>query len=276
MSPTDQLRQDARVATVSRLAILGGQMAMDRTRRMDAAWKADGSMVTQVDLAIQSRLCGEIVGAFPEDGVLAEEEGWDGRSPTDARFWWVLDPLDGTNNFGRGLPGFSISVGLLRDGAPFAGAVYDPVSGWLFAGSLGRGAWLNGRRLQVEPGPLSRRSLFVVRTPFEGFVPPFAEGWFRRYRLRRFGSTALHLCYVALGGLAFVYDHHALLWDVAGAAPVLSEAGGVLTRPDGSPVFPIRPAAYRGEPIAFLAGDSQGHRESLEQILHETVHETRH
>jgi myo-inositol-1(or 4)-monophosphatase len=107
-------------------------------------------------------------------------------------------------------------------------------------------------------------------------VPPFAEGWFRRYRLRRFGSTALHLCYVALGGLAFVYDHRASLWDLAGAVPVLLEAGGVLTRPDGAPVFPIRPARYRGEPIAFLAGDPQSHRESLDQILQATAHETRH
>jgi myo-inositol-1(or 4)-monophosphatase len=176
MSPKDQLREDARAATVNRLALLGGQMAMDRAGRFDTAWKADGSMVTEVDLAIQSLLTGEILRTFPEDGFLAEEEG-NGPSPSGARYWWVLDPLDGTNNFGRGLPGFSISVGLLRDGVPFAGAVYDPVSGWLFTAAAGRGAWLNGRRLQVRPEPLSSRSLFVVRTPFDASVPPFVGDW---------------------------------------------------------------------------------------------------
>jgi myo-inositol-1(or 4)-monophosphatase len=98
-------------------------------------------------------------------------------------------------------------------------------------------------------------------------VPPYIEAWLRRYRLRRFGSTALHLCYVALGGLAFVHDDRASLWDLAGAAPILLEAGGVLTRPDGSPLFPISAAGYHGEAIEFLAGNPSSHRESLGHIL---------
>src|SRR6202035_4531092 len=92
------------------------------------------------------------------------------------------------------------------------------------------------------------------------------RGWLERFRLRRFGSTTLQLCYVAMGALAWVHDHHASLWDLAGAAPVLLEAGGVMTAPDGSPLFPIDPDGYAGEPIGFLAGDPQAHDECRREL----------
>src|SRR5262249_45818335 len=82
------------------------------------------------------------------------------------------------------------------------------------------------------------RSLFTVRTPFRDGVPSWVEGWMRRYRMRRVGSTALHLCYVALGALAVVHDHGASLWDIAGAAPIVLEAGGRLTTAAGDELFP--------------------------------------
>jgi myo-inositol-1(or 4)-monophosphatase len=97
-------------------------------------------------------------------------------------------------------------------------------------------------------------------------VPPYAERWLRRYRLRRVGSTALQLCYVAAGALAFVHDHRASLWDVAAAAVIVAEAGGLMTTPDGASLFPIDPHTYAGESIGFLAGDPIGHRSSLADI----------
>jgi myo-inositol-1(or 4)-monophosphatase len=118
----------------------------------------------------------------------------------------------------------------------------------------------------VSPAPRTARSLFCARTPYRGGVPRFAERWLTRYRLRRVGSTALHLCYVATGALAFVHDQRAALWDIAGAAPVVLEAGGVLTGERGAPLFPLDPDGYHGEPIAFLAGDPMAHDESLREI----------
>jgi myo-inositol-1(or 4)-monophosphatase len=94
-------------------------------------------------------------------------------------------------------------------------------------------------------------------------VPDLTCRWLTRYRLRRFGSTALHLCYVALGGLAFVHDHGASLWDIAGAAPIVLEAGGMMTAPDSGPIFPVCPDTYAGEPLAFLAGNPLAHEQSL-------------
>src|SRR5262249_45039058 len=103
--------------------------------------------------------------------------------------------------------------------------------------------------------------------PLEDGVPPFVEGWLRRYRLRRFGSTALHLCYVALGALDLVHDHRASLWDIAGAVPILLESGAVITSVDGPPLFPATPAQFRGEPIGFVAGNPKSHAQALADIV---------
>ncbi|HEY7654072.1 MAG TPA: inositol monophosphatase [Methylomirabilota bacterium] len=256
-----------RLAAAARLARAGGQIAIEHWSRAPIAWKADDSMMTAADLAIQACLDREIAAAFPDDGVLGEENGASPPRRLEAPHVWIVDPIDGTNNFGRGLPGFSVSVGVLRYGRPFCGAVYDPLSGHLFTGLVGQGAWLNERPLRVTPTALSSRSLFCVRTPYRDGVPAFVQRWLGRYRLRRVGSTALHLCYVASGALAFVHDQRAMLWDIAGAAPVLIEAGGILTGERGSPLFPLDPDGYDGQAIAFLAGDPLAHDESLRDVL---------
>ncbi len=256
----------ARLDAAARLARVGGGIALEHWNRAQVSWKADDSMVTDADLAIQTCLDEEIVAAFPDDGVLGEESGASPPRRLEAPHVWVVDPIDGTNNFGRGLPGFSISVGVLRYGRPLCGAVYDPLSDQLFTGLMGQGAWVNERPLRVTPAPRSARSLCCVRTPHRDGTPPFVARWLSRYRLRRLGSTALHLCYVATGALAFVHDHRATLWDIAGAAPVLLEAGGILTGERGAPIFPLDPDGYHGEPIAFLAGDPMAHDESLREV----------
>ena len=172
-------------------------------------------------------------------------------------------PIDAPADFARGLPGFAISVGVLRAGAVFAGAVYDPIARWLFTGCAGRGAWLNERPLHVGGAVRPEGTLFSARTPFTAGMPEFVDEWMRRYQMRRFGSTALHLCYVALGGLDFVYDDRATVWDIAGAAAVIFEAGGLLTVDDGAPLFPMSAAQTAGAPIALLAGHPLAHAAAL-------------
>ncbi|HXJ79641.1 MAG TPA: inositol monophosphatase [Candidatus Methylomirabilis sp.] len=257
------LDEEPRLATAVELAWRAGRMARDRFQHAEVSWKADDSMVTDVDLQIQAMLKEELTAAFPRDDVLGEEE----LETADAtgRFCWVLDPIDGTNNFGRGMPGFSVSIGVIDAGRPSTGAVYDPLSDQLFAGHVGRGAWLDGQPLRLEPTRPSGRSLCSIRTPFADRVPPFVQQWLCRYRLRRTGSTALTLCYVALGALAFVYDQHASLWDIAGAAPIVMEAGAILTDPEGGDLFPIEPSR-RARPVALLAGDPIAHEQGLSDI----------
>jgi myo-inositol-1(or 4)-monophosphatase len=249
------------------LALRAGQVVMSYFERARVSWKDDDSMVTDADLAVEDLLTREIGRVFPDDVVLGEERRREEPLPV-GRHVWVIDPVDGTHNFGRGIPGFSVSIGVLRDGLPQAGVVHDPLARQLFSGCFGAAAWLNGRSLRIEPAALGPRSLFSIRAPYPGGIPPFVSGWLGRYRLRRPGSTALALCYVAAGALAFVHDHRASLWDIAGAAPVLLEAGGLLTHPAGRDLFPLAPGAIGRAPIAFLAGDPIGHHESLSDILH--------
>lgn len=265
MSGDERVGTGMRERLAADLAVRGGRLALEYLHRAQISWKPDGSMVTDADVAIQESLATEIARAFPDDAVVGEEGQPDGGR-SEARYAWVLDPVDGTNNFGRGLPGFSVSIGVLRNRQPFAGAVYDPLTRWLFTACAGRGAWLNDWPLRTRRVPLSRSSLISIRTPLEDGVPPFIEEWLRRYRLRRFGSTALHLCYVALGALDLVHDHRASVWDIAGAAPVLLEAGGVLTGVDGGPLFPATTAQMRGAPLAFLAGNPAGHAQGLADV----------
>jgi myo-inositol-1(or 4)-monophosphatase len=265
MSADERVGSESRARLVADLALLGGRLALERFHRAQVSLKSDGTIVTDADVAIQEALGSEIARLFPTDGLVGEP-GPIGDSRRQARYAWILDPIDGTNNFARGMPGFSVSVGVLRDRMPFAGAVYDPVSRWLFTACAGRGAWLNDRPLRVrdEPGPGG--AVFSVRSPVGASVPDFIDGWLRRHRLRRFGSTALHLCYVALGGIDFVHDDRASLWDIAAAAPVLLEAGGVLTTHEGAPIFPISGAQASGEPIALLAGHPASHAAAVGDV----------
>src|SRR5262249_25684247 len=125
-APDTRGRAARRAAAAAELARLAGKIALDYFERTEITWKADDSMVTEADVAIESWLEDEIAGAFPADGILGEEGTSKSRLRPGARFVWVIDPVDGTNNFGRGIPGFAISVGVLRDGMPYAGAAYDP------------------------------------------------------------------------------------------------------------------------------------------------------
>jgi myo-inositol-1(or 4)-monophosphatase len=270
---------EPRAAAAARLAVLGGQMALDRIERGAGGGKGDSPRLAGAppgfDGAIQSRMIDEIRRSFPGDGILCE----DGRAAVlpnaEPAHWWVLDPVDGATNLRQSLPGFAVSIGVLRDGMPLAGAVYDPLVDWLFTAASGRGAWLNGRGLRVVPTPLSAETLFSIRPPYEGEIPPFVPGWLSRYRLRRFGSTALQLCYVAVGGLAFIHDQAASLSELAGAVPVLLEAGGVISGVDGSALFPFDAGVAGGDIVAFLAGNPIAHRESLAEILAVTDHAVR-
>jgi myo-inositol-1(or 4)-monophosphatase len=265
VSADERVGTESRARLVADLALLGGRLALERFHRAQVSMKDDGSVVAEADLVIQDALGCEIARLFPTDGLVGEEAPL-GEPRREARYTWVLDPIGGADNFPRGMPGFAVSVGVLRDRMPFAGAVYDPLARWLFTACAGRGAWLNERPLRVRAEPGAGGSVFAMRSPCAAGVPEHIEGWLRRHRMRRFGSTALHLCYVALGGLDFVHDDQASLWDIAGAAPVLLEAGGVLTTDHGAPVFPITDAEAGGGRIALLAGRPTAHGEAVRDV----------
>ena len=264
MSADERVGSESRARKAAELAILGGRLALEKFHHVQVSTKRDGTPVTDADVTVQEALGCEIARLFPGDGFVGEE-GPVG-APTSARYVWILDPIDGANNFARGIPGFAVSVGVLRDGMPFAGAVYDPIARWLFSGCAGRGAWLNDRPLHARTEPLPGGTLFSIRTPLQTGVPDHVQGWLRRYRVRRFGSTALQLCYVALGGLDFVHEDRASLWDIAGAAPIVLEAGGMLTTETGGALFPVTAAQAAGAPVALLAGGVRAHALAVRDV----------
>jgi fructose-1,6-bisphosphatase/inositol monophosphatase family enzyme len=108
----------------------------------------------------------------------------------------------------------------------------------------------------------------AIGSPREPGLPPFTEEWARRYRLRSVGSTALHLCYVAMGALDLVHDHRALLVEITGAAAVVLEAGGVLTGVDGAPVFPATREHVTGAALSILAGNRASHADALGDVAY--------
>ncbi len=253
---------DARLRLALALAHQGGRQAVAAVRaEVHVDWKGPGDRVTDVDVAIQARLVERIRECFPDDGIVAEEGL--ALDPGAREFVWVVDPLDGTNNFALGIPCFAVSIGLLRHGLPHVGVVHDPSTGFTCSAMRGYGAVADGRVLTLPARSLTAASNVAVRVPLDAELAPATIGWLRRYKLRGFGSVALHLAYAALGALDVVLDHTASLWDVAAGAALLLEAGGTITDPRGQPVFPPAAAAYGGSPTPFLAGNTAAHAEAL-------------
>jgi myo-inositol-1(or 4)-monophosphatase len=206
-------------------------------------------LVTDADLASQQAIQRYLSERFPGHAFLGEEEGASKSRPgPDAPPTWIVDPIDGTTNYVHDFPFYCISIGLQIAGELVVGVVYNPPHGEMFHAALGLGAWLNDRRLQTSSIATLEEALLAT-----GF-PPDLRGnertldWWRQLSLatqslRRTGSTALNLAYVAAGRFDgyWAFDNH--IWDVAGATVVLREAGGTITNVDGSPYDPYTPDA---------------------------------
>jgi myo-inositol-1(or 4)-monophosphatase len=234
-----------------------GRHALASMGRGEFSWKGPGERVTPTDTALQSRLLAAVRERFGDDGTLAEEG--EVAADVDREFVWILDPLDGTNNYALGLPCFAVSLGVFRHGAPYAGVIHDPSTGFTWRALRDQGAWLGDRRLLLHGQPLTEASNISARVPLDPALAPVIVRWLERHKFRAFGSVALHLAYAALGAIDVVLDHRAALWDLAGGACVLLEAGGVVTDPRGDPLFPFDLAAYRGGPVPFVAGNPTAH-----------------
>jgi myo-inositol-1(or 4)-monophosphatase len=252
---------DDRLRLAVALAHQGGRQAVAARGTARVGWKAPGDRVTDVDVAIQVRLVDRIRTCFPGDGIVAEEGA--AADPGEREFVWAIDPLDGTNNFALGIPCFAVSIGILRHGLPHAGVVHDPNTGFTTWAARGQGAVAGGQTIVLGEQPLTEASNVAVRVPLDPDLAAAVTGWLRRYKLRGFGSVALHLAYAAIGALDVVQDHKATLWDVAAGAAILLEAGGRITDPRGRPLFPPAASAYRGAPMPLLAGNPTAHAQAL-------------
>jgi myo-inositol-1(or 4)-monophosphatase len=200
--------------------------------RAEAAYKGDVDLVTEFDLGAQEILAGRLTRAFPDHGILAEE-GLTRQGKSEYR--WIVDPLDGTTNYAHTFPVFGVSAALEHRGRVVLGIVYDPMREELFIARDGHGAFLNGRKVRVsEVGDLGR-SLLATGFPYDIRTSPVnnLDHWgrflVRAQAVRRCGSAALDLCYVACGRFDGFWEMKLKSWDVAAGTLIVAEAGGRVT-----------------------------------------------
>ena len=219
-------------------------------------------LVTEVDVEIEHMFRALISERFPWHAVLGEELG--GSSEVSPGYCWVFDPIDGTTNFAHGLPFFCSSLALELDGHGVVAAVYDPSRRELFTAERGQGAQLNGRPIHVSTARELIDAMLVTGFPYDvhqrvdEIVGLFAEFVGRARAVRRLGSAALDLCYVAAGRLDGFWESDLKPWDIAGGALIVEEAGGIVTN------HGISPFSSRGRHV--LATSQHLHSQMLSVI----------
>jgi myo-inositol-1(or 4)-monophosphatase len=231
--------------TAEEIVLRAGEIQLSRRAsgfRVDKKGAID--LVTEVDFECE-RMCRAVIAErFPDHDVLAEELSAGPGEPAKASQRWVFDPLDGTTNYAHGLPIFCSSLALEIDGRAEVGAVYDPTRRELFTAMRGGGAFLNGAPLHVSSAATLLDALLVtgfsydVHTQGADLVELFGAFLARAQAVRRLGSAALDLCYVAAGRFEGFWEQHLKPWDVAAGALIVAEAGGLVTGMDGTAFDP--------------------------------------
>jgi len=229
------------------------------------------NLVTDADEASERLIVDVLRERFPDHGIRAEESGSTHSGTTDAAIEWVVDPLDGTNNFAHGFPMFCVTLAALHRGAPVACATYDPLRDELFAAHLGGGASVDGLPLRVSGRDSLARSLVATGFPYDKSSNPdnnlarFSSVMPRVRGIRRAGSAALDLAYVAAGRLDAYWERGTHAWDVAAGILLVTEAGGRVTDFRGGP------AGLDGG--VFAASNGRIHDELLEALAVEPLGE---
>lgn len=196
-------------------------------------YKAAVNLVTDADHAAEDCIVSAIRRSFPSHRLLAEEGG--AAAPSTSPCQWIIDPLDGTTNFAHGFPFYAVSIGLEYAGSCVLGVVLDPVRNELFTAELGRGAFLNGKRIRVSETEKLDQALLVtgfaydIRDNPNNNLDHFTRLSLHAQGVRRTGSAALDLCYVAAGRFDGFWEIKLNPWDMAAGFVILQEAGGLVT-----------------------------------------------
>ena len=219
-----------------------GRLVAERYgRSLQVTNKSELDLVTESDLASERLIIDRIKTHYPRHAILAEESG--ASEPIDRErhsdWRWIIDPLDGTTNYAHGYPCFCVSIGLANKGRLELGVVYDPMRDEMFTAERGQGASLNDRRIHVSPTPNLASALLCTGFPYDvrersEFARHFANFIMNAQAVRRDGSAALDLAYVACGRFDGFWEEGLHPWDVAAGALMIEEAGGRVSHYDGS------------------------------------------
>lgn len=210
---------------------------MNRVHRLEVRVKGQNDFVTEIDTQAEAEIIEIVRKHYPQHAFLAEESG---QSDHDSEFLWIVDPLDGTTNFLHGFPQFAVSIGVQRRGRMEHAVVYDPLRQELFTASRGEGAQLDGKRIRVTPHIGLDRALIGTGFPYRSnlqWIDPYMDMLKAVIQatagIRRPGSAALDLAYVAAGRLDAFWELGLSPWDTAAGTLLITEAGGMIGRLNG-------------------------------------------
>ncbi len=212
------------------------------------------NIVTSSDVAVQKFLCEKLAAALPGSGFYCEEEDFI-TMKTDG-YVWVIDPIDGTANYSRGIPNCAISVALVKDNIAQMGVVYSPYANELFTAVKGEGAFFNGRKIHVSDRVFANglfcTAFSLYRREYTDICIDFMKEVYTICNdFRRFGVASLEICYLAMGRCDLYFEYRLSPWDYAAASLVLMEAGGYITAENGSTI------AYDNNSMVFGANTKE-------------------
>lgn len=205
---------------------------MDRIDRLKITTKGNNDFVSEVDNKAEAAIIDILQQAYPEHGILAEESG---IQKDDAEFQWIIDPLDGTTNFLHGFPQFAVSIALKHKDRLETGVIYDPVSQELFTAARGEGAQLNGKKIRVSGHIGIKGALLGTGFPYhdQSYLDTYLETMKAMMApaagIRRPGSAALDLAWLAAGRIDGFWEFNLHAWDIAAGILIVREAGGIIT-----------------------------------------------
>lgn len=206
--------------------------------------KGSQGLATEADLKSESHVIAKIKSHFPDHEILSEEDAFKGKSVkkfTQGKYLWLIDPLDGTNNFYNKLPFFCVSIALYYEDKPLIGVIYNPVSGELFSAQKGKGAYftrfIGERRVRTKLTPQKKKSIgeALLSANSRKFSPVILNNFAQLRAMRRIGSAALEISYVAAGLLDAYWEKGLKPWDMGAAALVCQESGAKITQQNGEP-----------------------------------------
>ena len=236
---------------------------------------ANCEAVTIADRASQAYIVRELRKRFASDGFIGEENEsgdditFDCPNP-DGRVW-VIDPIDGTNNFVAGFDYFAVCIALMDHGYPVGGVVYDVCRDRAYWAAKGEGAYIDSQPIKCLTTPLDEQSLIILTANFldkNGHTPAYPCRWLgqAKWKIRCLGSAALDAAQVAAGVAHGAITVNGKLWDVAAPAAIVLEAGGRLTDPSGKAVFPFDMHNYAGAKVPFVAGAPMAHATLIKEM----------
>jgi myo-inositol-1(or 4)-monophosphatase len=246
-----------------KLAHDAGQLALKYQKKgLKVQTKGDHTnMVTDADKACEKLIINTIKKNFPDHEILSEETG---KTEGNSEYKWIVDPIDGTTNFVHGIPIFAISIAVIKAGKPVIGVVEIPALGETFWAKEGQGAFLDKERIHVSKVNKVKDSLLATGFPYERKARykknmELMDAFYQpSHGVRRFGSAAIDLCYVATGRFDAYWEYGLKPWDIAAGKIILEEAGGMITNMDGSKLDPKKEN--------FLASNGLLHQEMLGTI----------